>query len=1009
MSISAGMNFGNYEVLARLGSGGMGEVYRARDRLLERYVAIKALPADFSHDPDRLARFIGEAKILASLNHPNIGAIYGLEEYRPGMRCLILELINGISLSDRIARGPLSIKEVISLCGGIADALEAAHECGVIHRDLKPANVMLADRGGVKVMDFGLARHVRSFLVKDRKTATGDKPDAKEDTLTKTITFLIDKGTVEGTPGYMSPEQIRAEEQDQRTDIFAFGCVLYECLTGQRAFSGEKAVDAMTAALNIEPAWSALPADSPQALIDLLTRCLEKEVSKRLDRIGIAGTELAKLRGTRLAVAGEISSIANNLPQEISSFVGRDKELDECQRVFENSRLLTLTGIGGSGKTRLALRLARNIMEDFRDGVWFIDLAPLTDPDRITQVAATALGLKEESNRPLIDSLISHLRDSLALIIFDNCEHLLEACSQTVKTLLESCGNLKLILTSRQSLGFKGEYVFSVQPLSVPRKDPDHVVQAVIGSESGRLFADRARAADNDFELNADNAAAITEICRRLDGIPLAIELAAMRMKMLTVEQIRSMLGDRFKLLTAGASAGLPRYQTLEATIQWSYENLSVQEQRLFRQLAVFNGGWTLSAVTYIAGDGQDEFAMLDALTRLADKSLVVVDRGIRHEARYTMLETVKQYAMDRLIELDELSDVRGRHFDYYLSLIREMDHQRTVSKKSDWRIPIDLNLENIISAHVWCGQSEERVEKDMLLVFAVRNYWLPSGLLDLGFRITVEALNRYGETEPDLLHGKVLLTAGILAYFMGRYSEGGQYLDKSISIMREKAEKPTLSTTLTGLALIAVSQNQRQAALGYLKEAVQISREIDDKHSLASALNTLGDVYRAEGYLEDSIAAYEETVELDRAVGNVEDEAVALCNLGRAWISRGDLVSSREILGELLGIADKIESKHVYCGVFDVAAGLALARRQWEFGVRIYGASDNLLSQSNIHRDITDDLFLTPFIDGARETLGEIKYREIYALGRSDNFRDVLQEIQQWIKSSLNDLSEAE
>jgi non-specific serine/threonine protein kinase len=1000
MSIDIGLNIGHYKVLSRLGSGGMGEVYRARDLRLDRYVAIKALPAEFSRDPDRLSRFVHEAKILASLNHPGIGAIYGLEELPRGDHCLILELVNGISLLEKLQQGRLPFEEAFRVCGGIAEALGAAHECGVIHRDLKPGNVMLSNGVGVKVLDFGLARQVSQNYLNDLDTIPNGIR-ITDDEATKMPLQLDDGSTIEGTPGYMSPEQIRGEAQDQRTDIFSFGCVLFECLTGRRAFIGRNPLDTITAVLNDEPLWSSLSKETPESIRNLLKRCLEKNAARRLEHIEAAWQELEKVRGTRLVQADRVPTNPNNLPRETSSFVGREKELAECQGLLNETRLLTLIGIGGCGKTRLARKVAGNLLWAYPHGVWFVDLASLTDPDRLVLMVASALGVKEEPGIPLIDTLSLHLKEWRTLLVLDNCEHLLESCSKLAETLLARCADVKLLATSRERIGIEGESLMAVQSLSLPSREEEINEQAVMSSDAGKLFVDRARAVDTTFELNGANATAVEEICRRLDGIPLAIELAANRVKMLTVDQIRDMIDDRFRLLTTQTQSILPRHQTLAATIQWSYDHLTASEQCLFRRISVFNGGWTLSAATAVAGEGSDEFAMLDTLTRLADKSLIVVNRGSGPEARYTLLETVKQYAMGQLKESGEESEIHDRHLDYYLSLAQKIDRKAIESPKTDWRKLIDQDLENFLSAHAWCDRAKERAEKGLRLVIVLRNYWLPRGMIDLGLRISMEALDRAGAEKHTLLRGKVLLTSGVLAYFMGRYEKGERLLIECLSIIREMGERGTLSTTLTGLALVALAQRKCEMAHEYLSEAIQLARDAGERKSLSNALNTLGDVYRVEGKFEEATAAYEEAIENNLLEGNMEDCAVSRCNLCRTSINRRDLARSREILTELLASAEEYDSIHVLRGIFDVASGLSFMLRQYQIGTRIYGASDALLKQSNSRRDVSDNLFLEPFLSNARESLGNEAFDSIYKEGLASSHEIILAEIRTWLASS--------
>jgi eukaryotic-like serine/threonine-protein kinase len=392
-----GTRIAHYEIVAPLGAGGMGEVFLARDARLEREVAVKLLPARFSRDPESLARFRREALTLAALNHPNIATIHGFEDAPGGGLALVLEYVPGESLAHRLERGALSWTESLSVCAQVAEALEVAHERGVVHRDLKPGNVMLAPRGLVKVLDFGLAaraggligmRGPRGAGAGAAPAPTAPAPAAEPDTL---------GDVAAGTPGYMSPEQVLAGEQDERTDVFAFGCVLYECLTGKRAFGGVDPFTVMAKVLYDAPDAAAIPAAVPQGVRDLLARCLEKDAAARLRDMRAIRHEIEEALGVRRAAAlraGERAATPHNLPRPATSFVGREEVLGRIRKALAGTRLLTLLGMGGSGKTRLALRLAEGALDDHPDGVWFADLAALDDPERVVEAVADAVGAR---------------------------------------------------------------------------------------------------------------------------------------------------------------------------------------------------------------------------------------------------------------------------------------------------------------------------------------------------------------------------------------------------------------------------------------------------------------------------------------------------------------------------------------------------------------------------------------------------------------------------------------
>jgi len=987
MGLSPGTRFGPYQIVAPLGAGGMGEVYRARDTRLQREVAVKTLPVAFSSDPDRLHRFIREARVLASLNHPNIDAIYGLEELPSGERFLILELIEGETLAERLKRGALGIPEALKVCGAIAEALEAAHERGVIHRDLKPGNVMLTSRGTVKVLDFGLARH------------SGLSAES-EATISATTMLRTETGLVLGTPGYMSPEQVRGAGQDRRTDIFAFGCVLLECLTGRRAFQGLTAADAMVAVLTVEPSWSALPPDTPRQIRELLARCLEKDPQQRLRDIGDARIEIEEARGTRQAAAAA-GAPPHNLPKELTSFVGRERELSECRALFGETRLFTLAGVGGCGKTRLALKLAESLLEEHPDGTWFVELAPLSDPERVPLAVAAALGVREEPGKPILDSLARHLTDKRTLVVLDNCEHVLAACATLSERLLTSAAHLKLLVTSREGLGVKGERPYSVLSLSVPGPDLERDPRAVEASDAARLFVDRARFVAPDFRLTEKTAPAVAEICRRLDGIPLAIELAAARVRVLSVDQVRAKLDDRFRLLTGGSKTALPRHQTLRATIQWSYDHLAPEEQRLVRLLAVFAGGWALDAATAVAGDGADEFEVLDLLTHLVDKSLVVVEREAGGEARYRMLETVRQYAQERLNEAGEAGEARTRHLDFFLASAVEADSEIMGPEQTKWVARLERDHENVLSAHTWCDRAEGGAEKGLQLVAATRAFWHSRGLNELGLRVMREALGRKGAESPTRVRAVVLSGAGWFASRLSVYAEAHSLLEESLSISRALGDMAVTATSLRRLGIVAHEQGYSAEARGFYEESITISRQIGDKHLLCWGLNNLATIFMDEGAFEAAGSLVEEALALEREVGNPWGVAILLMNLADVAIQRGDLGAARGRLVESAALAEETGASWVGQGVLNTVAQLAATLGEGAFAARLFGVSEVLRERMGERRSPPDEQRIAPLMARARSELGESAFAAAYAAGGSLSYQDAIAEARAWLEQS--------
>jgi predicted ATPase/class 3 adenylate cyclase len=400
-----------------------------------------------------------------------------------------------------------------------------------------------------------------------------------------------------------------------------------------------------------------------------------------------------------------LNAIPNDLPIQLTSFIGREKEIGEAKRLLTTTRLLTLTGSGGTGKTRLSLQVAADVLDAYKDGAWFIELAPLSDPALVPSTVASVLGVREEPGRPVIETLLDYVRAKRLLLILDNCEHLIEACARLAEAVLHASREVRILASSREALGIGGEVTLRVPSLSLPPVDAaTHA--AFTQSEAAQLFLDRAANALPGLVLTDANAPAVAQICRRLDGVALAIELAASRVKLLKVEQIAARLDDAFRLLTGGSRTALPRQQTLRATIDWSYNLLSDTEHTLLRRLAAFAGGWTLEAAEAVCAQvGQDAilpYDVLDLLAQLVNKSLVMAERGQSEESRYFLLETIRQYAREKLLEADEAVATRGRHLDYFMQLVEEAEPELTEANQVIWLKRLDADFDNLRSALEW-------------------------------------------------------------------------------------------------------------------------------------------------------------------------------------------------------------------------------------------------------------------------------------------------------------------
>ncbi len=691
-----------------------------------------------------------------------------------------------------------------------------------------------------------------------------------------------------------------------------------------------------------------------------------------------------------------LETTPNNLAQQLNSFIGRERELNEVRALLARNRLVTLLGMGGIGKSRLSVQLGAEVLDDYPDGVWLVELAALSDPSLVPQAAASVLGVKEEAGRPVLDALIKFARDRQLLIMLDNCEHVVQACAELARHLLQAGPRTKVLASSRDALQTAGETVFQLAPLTAPGSGEAATAESLAGIDAVRLFVERSTAAQPAFRLTDKNAAAVAEICHQLDGIPLALELAAARARGLSVEAIAARLKDRFKLLVTGDRTVLPRQRTLRALIDWSYDLLAPAERTLFHALSVFAGGWILEAAETVgAGGGIDTKEVLDLLTKLVEKSLVIADLDGN---RYRMLETVRQYAHERLAESGDQPAARARHLAFYLALAEQARPQLTGPDQGLWLARLDLELENLLAAHAWADRAQGGAELGLRLVFAMRRYWLSRGSLMLGHRITLEALARTEAGERTFVRCRGLADAGLLCYFMGRHAEAQAHLTASLSIAREIGNTGFLPLILQSLGMACLGIGNTEIARTHLEEALALTRALGNKRDLAVASNALAQLYRMEGRLDAAEPLYREVVELARELGDRELIAVGLLNLAMVSIGRGLHEHARTLLLEVLAIAEAIGSRPAAQSAVEVSAGLAAASQAWEDAARFFGAAEAQAEENGLQRDPADEAFLTPLIARAKQALGDQRFSAARAAGHTLRTDAAVVEARVWL-----------
>ncbi len=501
-------------------------------------------------------------------------------------------------------------------------------------------------------------------------------------------------------------------------------------------------------------------------------------------------------------------ALPNNLPQQPTSFIGREAQVDEVKALLDKTRLLTLTGAGGSGKTRLSLQVAADLLDGEGDGVWLVELAALADPALVPQAVADVLGVKEQAGMTIQASLVEWLKPKRLLLVLDNCEHLIAACASLAADLLRNCPHVHILASSREPLNVAGEQTYRVPSLSLPDPKQAQTVESLSQFEVVRLFIERAQAVQPTFKVTNANAPAVAQVCFHLDGIPLAIELAAARVRSLSVEEINTRLGQRFRLLTGGSRDTLPRQQTLRALIDWSYDLLTESEKTLLRRLSVFAGGWTLSAAEVVcAGEPVEDWEVLDLLTALVDKSLVVAE-PLGDGTRYRLLETVRQYGGDRLGESGEAEAVRGRSASCFLALAEEAEPQLQGPEQGSWLVRLEAEHDNLRSSLAWEEQSAAGAEAGLRLAGSLWRFWFVRGHLSEGRQWLGRALARTkpGAAGPDgasggeatATRGKALNGAGNLAWSQSDYAGARALYEEGLTVRRQLRDQGGISYSLT-------------------------------------------------------------------------------------------------------------------------------------------------------------------------------------------------------------------
>ncbi len=679
----------------------------------------------------------------------------------------------------------------------------------------------------------------------------------------------------------------------------------------------------------------------------------------------------------------QIREQKTNLPTSLTSFIGREKEKAEIIKLVKKNRLVSLVGAGGIGKSRLSLQAGFAVLNDFPNGIWLVELAPLSDPALVPQVIATTLGLIEQSSRSPLNILRDFLQSKRTLLIIDNCEHLIQACAQLAETLLHACPDLQILATSREALGVAGENLYLVPTLTTP--DPINATLDTLSQyEAVQLFLERAQSAVADFSLTQDNASAVAQVCYHLDGIPLAVELAAARVKLLRVEEIAAHLHDRFRLLTSGARTALPRHQTLQALIDWSYELLSEPERRLLCDLSVFAGGWTLEAAEAVcAREEIEQYEILDLLTQLVNKSLVIAERKQGRETRYGLLETIRQYMQRKLHESGGGVQIRSWHARYYMYLAEEAEPKLSSNEQVRWLARLDQELDNLRAAIGYALSNDEmmvalRLEGALWYFLYIRGYH------DEGRLYMKETLSRSDAMKPVASRAKVLNGAGFIAWVQSDYDEARSLLERGLIIGRELDDKSSIAVSLRYLGAVALSTGEFAFARSCLKEVLSMPLQLIGSDGLGWSLNFLGDLEIHRGDYDEAKVLFERSVVLLRQLDAKDLLAYPLRRLGQLALRRNDPVTAKALCRESLELNLRVGDRRAVAACLAGMATISLEERKFERAATLLGVVDAQLDKLTAPLFYTDRVVYEHTLQLLHEALDEKIYSAAYAIGRA-------------------------
>ena len=992
---------GRYHLQQLIGQGATARVYKAYQESLDRHVAIKILRSSLLDEESFQERFRLEARLVGGLQHPNIVQVYDFGKHE-GNYYIVMELIEGQTLDsllkeleEREQKQPLP--QVMKIVRETGLALAYAHRREMIHRDIKPGNIMLTEDGRTMLMDFGLAKLV-------------DAP------------HLTVEGKISGTPYYMSPEQIQGLPLDTRVDIYALGVVMYQMLTGRLPFTAENEMAVLFQHIRDIPSL-------PTHFVPELSRGTEfitlKALAKRPgDRYQTMEAMLADLDDPE-NVAGQLTEILpslkastippHHLPSPPTPFIGRKEELETAQSrlVQAGTRLLTLVGIGGVGKTRLVLEVGRTLLHTFPDGVFFLDLTAIQRPALLPGMIAHLVHMAEEGEEALREQLLAYLSKRHLLLILDNFEHLLDAAS-LISMILVAAPRCKILVTSREPLRLYGENLLQVSPLPSPDLRQQLTFEELSLFTAVQLFADRAQAVDAEFSLTADNIQAVAEICVQLDGLPLALELAANQIYTFSLPELVVHLNNRLSMLTEGPRDRSARQQTMKGTIEWSYSLLNKTEQQAFNNLSIFSGRFSTDAAFEVVGPV--------SLQTLAQKGLLQYENAPDGKLRFWMLQVINEYAYANLKASDAFETLEQKHTAFYRELAESAEPHLTGINQKDWFALLDVEHDNfraILHRTLEENDPETALQFGSILwrLWAVYSYlsegvlWLESILnvtaafrnksrakllygagrialfqqkLALAGRRFNESLDLYRELNDQTGQAILLNSLGEIALMEDDQEQAGQLFHNALALFQAAEDKIGIAQSLTHLGQLAFMQGEYEKANDFLLQSLDMGEGTATLESTAIKLNGLGEIARMQKRYDEAATFYERSLALYRQLNYGMGQAAILHNLGQVKLAQEQFQEAAATFRQSLGLLRTMEEK-VFIGWNLAGLGAALLNLgNAKHAVRLFSATQALFQRFGGQLDAPDQAVYKHYLAVSQKMLPEPEWHQAWLEGQA-------------------------